>query len=79
MKQIELLVAWDDNTWSTTIEDCPDIVDREDSVAVTTWINEYLIPQTRFRKAVLITVYNIQPELDTDDPRLTCFDDADYA
>ena len=55
VQKVEYLVAWDDGTWTTTVEDVLDERDPEE-FAVTLYQSE------RFRKAVFISVYNECPD-----------------
>jgi len=60
--KVELLVAWDDGTWTTETEEVPvssfDNLNFENDVM--TWVNSSkgLIGQTRFRSAVAFSFYN---------------------
>ena len=59
MDRVEFLVAWDDGTWTTTIEEVPPTVDSGNAVQ---WADETLAPQAQYRKAVLFALYNLNPE-----------------
>jgi hypothetical protein len=63
MRKVEFLVAFDNRTWDTTIEDVPCDVPDEN---LRQWAELTLLSQARYRKAVLITVYCLNP-LDEDD------------
>lgn len=58
-RRIEFLVAWDDNSWETMIEEVPDEV-FEGTEA--NWANTTLASQSRYRRAVLFAVYNEDPD-----------------
>lgn len=63
--KVELLIAWDDNTWTTEIEEVPFSFDHPDfETAVMTWVHspEGMIGQRRFRTAVMFAMYNISPD-----------------
>lgn len=61
---VEFAVLWDDHTWSTTIEEVPMIFSHERCTSddLVNWAHAVLAPQTRFRKSVQFSVYNISPE-----------------
>jgi len=67
MNKIEILTAWSHGTWSTSIEDIPDDIDREDNTAVVNWCYETLIYESRFDGAVAFAIYHSNPEFEEDD------------
>ncbi len=69
MNKIELLIAHEDGTWSTDLFDCPQELDKQDLNAVNSWIDKYVCNLPLAEGVVLFCIYNINPELDTDDPR----------
>ena len=70
MSKIELLLAYEDGTWTTEVVDCPADVDRDDYNDIDDWIHRELCGQAQYRKVVLFAVYNTDPEHDTGDLRL---------
>jgi hypothetical protein len=58
MMKIEYLIAKDDRTWDTTIEEVPESVGT-DQEALVKWAEDNLAGQAQFRKVVLFALYCI--------------------
>ena len=76
--KIELLVAYDDNTWTTEVVDTPADIDRNDYNAVNDWVSKELMGLTQYRKVVLFSVYNTDPEVYYDAVCEKCGKCCDY-
>lgn len=53
----EFLVAFDDHTWDTFVEDTPEGIHPDDHEALRRWAEAELLTQARFRNAALAAVY----------------------
>ncbi len=60
--KIELIVCWDDNTWTTVIESISASIDRFDYSKVTEWITHKLWESEKYKNSVYIGIYNDNPE-----------------
>ncbi len=61
--KVEFLVAQDDGTWTTVIEEVPpDIAFDGDRNKLMSWAERNLAGQAQYRRAVLFAVYNTDPE-----------------
>jgi len=58
MMKIEYLIAKDDHTWDTIIEEVPENVGT-DRQALVKWAEENLAGQAQYRKVVLFALYCI--------------------
>jgi hypothetical protein len=58
MMRIEFLIAKDDRTWDTIIEEVPESVGT-DQEALIKWADDNLAGQAQYRKAVLFVLYCI--------------------
>lgn len=65
MARIELLLAYDDNTWTTKIVDCPNELNKSDLNEVEDWIlDELLNPRRKsseYDDVELMAVYDSEP------------------
>lgn len=59
----EYLIAWEDRTWTTEIEEVPDTIPREREAAVA-WAEENLLTRDRYRGAVMFALYGFPDEYD---------------
>jgi len=61
MRRVEFLLAWEDGTWSTTIEDV-DVPDPSDCDLLRRWLESWaesnLLVLPRYRKVVFCGVMN---------------------
>lgn len=64
MNKIELLLAWEDGTWTTKVYECPESLDRANFTAVCAWANTHLASEEAYEGVILFAVYNTDPESD---------------
>ena len=61
-RPVEWLVAWDDGSWSTVMVDVPArLLEEENYWELAVWPHRNMLPFARYRKAVLIALYNLSP------------------
>ena len=68
--KVEIIIAWEDRTWTTEVVNVPDNLADDVTVGdgsewdavVINWCNETLAPAEAYRKAVFFGVYNTNPE-----------------